>query len=83
MILPECNSNHQVPREKLLLMTGIQKLGMKLNQKRMLNFKRTGIVKEAASTSEDNTIIPINCYGHFITDEILNLIVHETNRYTE
>ncbi|CAF1656880.1 unnamed protein product, partial [Adineta ricciae] len=35
------------------------------------------------SESDDNTIYPIDCYRHFITDEIINLMVHETNRYAQ
>ncbi|CAF1440967.1 unnamed protein product [Adineta ricciae] len=42
-----------------------------------------GIVEEVPTTSEDNTINPIDCYRHFITDEIVSLMVHETNRYAE
>jgi hypothetical protein len=42
-----------------------------------------GIVEEVPATSEDNTINPIDCYRHFITDEIISLMVHETNRYAE
>ena len=29
------------------------------------------------------TILPIDCYRHFITDEIIDLMVRETNRYAE
>lgn len=42
-----------------------------------------GIVEEVPTTSEDNPISPIDCYRHFITDEIISLMVHETNRYAE
>ena len=42
-----------------------------------------GLVEEVVSTSEDNTINPIDCYRHFITDEIIDLMVRETNRYAE
>ncbi len=42
-----------------------------------------GIVEEVNPTSQDNTIYPINCYRHFITDEIISLMVHETNRYAQ
>ncbi len=28
-----------------------------------------GLIEDATSTSEDNTINPIDCYRHFITDE--------------
>ena len=34
-------------------------------------------------TSEDGTINPIDCYRDFITDEVINLMVRETNRYVE
>jgi hypothetical protein len=33
--------------------------------------------------SEDGTVNPIDCYRHFITDEIIRLMVRETNRYAE
>jgi hypothetical protein len=36
-----------------------------------------GLVEEVTSTSEDNTIDPIDCYRHFITDEIISLMVRE------
>ncbi|UJR11934.1 hypothetical protein I4U23_016112 [Adineta vaga] len=42
-----------------------------------------GIVEEANPTSQDNTIYPIDCYCHFITDEIISLMVLETNRYSQ
>ena len=42
-----------------------------------------GFVEEVVSASEDNTINPIDCYRHFITDEIIDLMVRETNRYAE
>ena len=32
-----------------------------------------GLVEEVVSASEDNTINPIDCYRHFITDELLIL----------
>ena len=35
------------------------------------------------SEAEESTINPIDCYRHFITDEIISLMVRETNRYTE
>ena len=38
------------------------------------------LVQEVTSASRDNTILPINCYRHFITDEIIDLMVRETNR---
>jgi hypothetical protein len=44
-----------------------------------------GLIEDirATSTSEDNTINPIDCYRHFITDEIIDLMVRETNRYAQ
>jgi hypothetical protein len=45
--------------------------------------KEYGIVEEVTPTSEDNTTNPIDCYRHFITDEIISLMVHETNRYAQ
>jgi argininosuccinate synthase len=42
-----------------------------------------GLVQEVTSASGNNTILPIDCYRHFITDEIIDLMVRETNRYTE
>ena len=39
-----------------------------------------GIVEEVTSVSEDNII---DCYRHFITDEIIDLMVREANRYAE
>ena len=42
-----------------------------------------GLVQEVTSVSGDNTILPIDCYRHFITDEIIELMVCETNRYAE
>ena len=42
-----------------------------------------GLVEEVVSASEDNTINPIDCYRHFATDEIIDLIVRETNHYAE
>ena len=42
-----------------------------------------GIFEQAMPTSEDGTIDPIDCYRHFITDEVINLVVRETNTYTE
>ncbi|CAF3095843.1 unnamed protein product, partial [Rotaria sp. Silwood2] len=37
-----------------------------------------GLIEEVTSISGDNTINPIDCYRHFITDEIIDLIVRET-----
>jgi len=42
-----------------------------------------GLIEDVTSISEDNTINPIDCYRHFITDEIIDLIVRETNRYAQ
>ena len=42
-----------------------------------------GLVDDVTSASEDNTVHPIDCYRHFITDEIIDLMVRETNRYAE
>jgi hypothetical protein len=42
-----------------------------------------GLVQEVTSASADNTVLPIDCYRHFITDEIVDLFVRETNRYAE
>ena len=42
-----------------------------------------GLIEEGTSISEDNTINPIDCYRHFITDEIIDLMVRETNRYAQ
>ena len=42
-----------------------------------------GLVQEVTSASGDNVILPIDCYRHFITDEIVDLVVRETNRYAE
>ncbi|CAF1652317.1 unnamed protein product [Adineta ricciae] len=42
-----------------------------------------GLVDEVNPTSQDNTTYPIDCYRHFITDEIMSLMAHETNRYAK
>ena len=42
-----------------------------------------GFVQELTSVSKDDTINPIDCYRHFITDEVIDLTVCETNRYAE
>ncbi len=39
-----------------------------------------GLVEDVVPASEDNTV---DCYLHFITDEIIDLMVRETNRYVE
>ncbi|CAF1029092.1 unnamed protein product [Didymodactylos carnosus] len=41
-----------------------------------------GLVEEVASLTEDNTIDLIDCYRHFITDEIIDLmsVIAETDR---
>ena len=45
--------------------------------------KDYGVVESVTPTSDDGTIDPIDCYRHFITDEVINLMVRETNRYAE
>jgi hypothetical protein len=45
--------------------------------------KDYGLVQGVTSASGDNTILPIDCYRHFVTDEIIDLMVRETNRYAE
>lgn len=42
-----------------------------------------GLIEDVISTSEDKTINPIDCYRHFITDEIIDLMIRETNRYAQ
>ena len=42
-----------------------------------------GMMEEVAGNSEGSTINPIDCYRHFISDEIISLMVRETNRYAE
>ena len=42
-----------------------------------------GLDEDVTSLTEDNIIDPIDCYRHFITDEIIDLVVRETNRYAE
>ena len=42
-----------------------------------------GMMEEVSANSEDDVINPIDCYRHFITDEIIHLMVRETNRYAE
>ena len=42
-----------------------------------------GLDEDVTSLTKDNTIHFIDCYWHFITDEIINLMVRETNRYAE
>ena len=42
-----------------------------------------GLVQEVTSASRDNIILPIDFYRHFITDEIIDLMVRETNRCAE
>ena len=42
-----------------------------------------GIIEQVTPTFEDGTINPIDCYRHFITDEVISLMVRETNRYAE
>ena len=42
-----------------------------------------GLDEDVTFLMEDNTIDPIDCYRHFITDEIIDFMVRETNRYAE
>jgi hypothetical protein len=44
--------------------------------------KDHGLVHDVTSASEDNTVHPIDCYRHFIT-EVIVLMVRENNRYVE
>jgi hypothetical protein len=41
------------------------------------------MLEEVPTNSEDNTINPIDCYRNFMTDEIISLMVRETNQYAE
>jgi hypothetical protein len=41
------------------------------------------IVEEVNPTSKDDVINPVDCYRHFITDELSSFMVHETNRYAK
>jgi hypothetical protein len=41
------------------------------------------MMEEVPTNSEDGVINPIDCYRHFIIDEIIRLMVRETNRYAE
>ena len=42
-----------------------------------------GPVEEVTSASSNNVVNRIDCYRHFITNEIIGLMVRETNRYAE
>ena len=42
-----------------------------------------GLVEEVTFASEDNMMNPVDCYRYFITDEIIDLMVRETNRFAE
>ena len=42
-----------------------------------------GLIEQVTPISEDGTVNPIDCYRHFITDEIISLMVRETNKYAE
>jgi hypothetical protein len=42
-----------------------------------------GMMEEVSTNWEYGVINPIDCYRHFITDEIIRLMVRETNRYAE
>ncbi|CAF1602551.1 unnamed protein product [Adineta ricciae] len=39
--------------------------------------------EDVISTLEDKAVNPIDCYRHFITDEIIDLMVRETNLYAQ
>lgn len=39
-----------------------------------------GLDEDVTSLTADNTINPIDCYRHFITNETIDLMVRETNR---
>ena len=41
------------------------------------------MVEEVLTDSEDSAINPIDCYRYIIADEIISLMVRETNRYPE
>lgn len=41
------------------------------------------MMEEVPTNSEDDVINPIDRYRHFITDEIIRLILRENNRYAE
>ena len=45
--------------------------------------KDYGLVQEVTSTSGGNSIPPIDSYRHFITDEFIDVMFRETNRYAE
>ena len=42
-----------------------------------------GIVERVILTSEDGVIYSVDCYRHFIADEVISLMVRDTNRYAE
>jgi hypothetical protein len=42
-----------------------------------------GMMEELSAKSEVSTNNPVDCYWHFITNEIISLKVRETKRYTE
>ena len=42
-----------------------------------------GMMEGVPANSEDGAINPIDCYRHFIIDEIIHLMVRETNRDAE
>lgn len=42
-----------------------------------------GLVEEVTSFPGDNTINPIDCHRHFITDAMINLKVREINRHAQ
>ena len=41
------------------------------------------MMEEVPANSEDRVTNPIDVYRHFLTDEIISLMVRETNRYAE
>ena len=42
-----------------------------------------GLIEEVTSISKDNTVNPIDCHRHFVTDEMIDLTVRETNQYAQ
>ena len=45
--------------------------------------KGHGFVEELTSISKDDIVDPIDCCRYFITDEVIDFVVCETNRYME
>ena len=84
MVFPECNSNLQAPKNKLTDdgdVDGFTSLGEIESESDTEFSEDYGMMEEVPVNSEDSTINPIDCYRHFITDEIISLMVRETNRY--